>query len=48
MGIFINFAPKYKCYKMENSIVGREKEITELKKYLSSEQIDNININDYL
>ncbi len=23
---------------MENSIVGREKEITELKKYLSSEQ----------
>jgi len=28
--IFINFAPKYKCYKIENSIVGREKEITEL------------------
>ena len=27
---------------MENSIVGREKEITELKKYLSSEQSEFI------
>ncbi len=42
--IFAIFTPEYKYHGMENSIIGREKERMELKKYISSEESEFIAI----